>query len=715
MCIDLSWWFNFVFHKLDRVTAATRSLVRTLDARSFAKDAYDFSSDQQDRSLTKSFQRALRLLPNVNSLLLDGHSDIDHAALMGSQSPPTGPNHLQILSVIDCSYQLPSTFFNAPHLQTLVYLDVSNLPGSILPLVQPTSMPALRILKVRGRELENSALHALVANFGLRLWSLDLSNNKISDDAIQEFRDWCLPTSQLRTHAHLQAEGGLVVDSGGAPDYGLFFVIQESDLSKSFSHPERYFIDAPAYVKNADLVTQEYQVSRLDGSTTVRNDNADAAKSVLSGFHDHIRVDDYQKSLGCTHIRLSHNHVSALGLQKLLRISSGHIQDLACDYMSLLPRAGGYRKAWPAHASLGGILGAAHLFRPVFSSNLRVLRIHHSLVTNIPTLEVDGLSSLARQYIAEAAIMRRADQAYPQAFIPDMNPRLLSLTLTCLPRRSSGPLISRLVHFLKLLSIQERGIQDASLIASTRHCPGVLQGLRHLRLEFEPDSLEDGFSTSEDLDPEELMNSGEKIFSFFESQQEENRQPPSRSRSYAKEELNAKGVANNSPVTAGDQASGSDRDNSDFVIYEGDWNGQTFSIQVWAGPNSSDAPEVLKDYRRLVLERHVRDGVGPATPAQILAGAPCKSFIFHVAWSAAVMPTELTTPTHSELAGMSDVLDVLKTYRLNGRANYSQRMTLAKMDGRLVQLGEPHYFWTGRLEVSTEPAMPLARPSQYWR
>lgn len=711
----MTWWFDFVCNKLDRATIATRSLVRTLDARNFAKDAYDFSSDQQERTLTKSFQRALRLLPSVNALLLDGHSDIDHAALVGSQSQSPESNHLQILSMIDCSYQLPNTFFNAPHLQTLVYLDVSNLPGSILPLVQPTLMPALRILKVRGRELENSACHALVTHFGLRLWSLDLSNNKISDDAIQEFRDWCLPISQLRTHAHLQVEGGLVTESGGTSEYGPFLFIQESSLSPSFSHQERYFIDAPAYVKNADFVTQEYQISRLDGSTTVRKDNADAAKGMLSECHDHIRVDDYQKSTGCTHLRLSHNLISAFGLQKLLRISNGHIQDLTCDYMPLLPKAGSYRKIWPPHVSLGGILGAAHFFRPVFSSNLHVLRIHHSLVTNIPTLQVDGLSSLARLYLAETAIMRRVEQAYPQRFIPDMNPRLLSLTLTCLPRRSSGPLVSRLIHFLKLLSIQERGIQDASLIASTRHSPGFLQGLRHLRLEFEPDSLEDGFSTSEDLDPEELMNSGEKLFSFFERQHVEKRQPPRESRSYAKEELNAKGVTDKSPVAAGDQSSGSDRDSSDFVIFEGDWNGQSFSIEVWAGPKSSDAPEVLKDYRRLVIERHVRDGVGPATPAQILAGAPCKSFIFHVAWSAAVMPTELKPPTRSELAGMGDVLDGLKTYRLNGRANYFQRMKLAKMDGRLVQLGEPHYFWTGRLEVSTEATMPLARPVQYWR
>ncbi|KJK94143.1 hypothetical protein H633G_02015 [Metarhizium anisopliae BRIP 53284] len=459
------------------------------------------------------------------------------------------------------------------------------------------------------------------------------------------------------------------------------------------------------------MAVQEYQVHRLDGNQAVRRDSADAAKEAMSEEHQsRLGTDDYLCSTGITHLRLSYNRLSAHGIQKLLRICNGYIEDLACDSMPLLPNVGTYRKAWPPKSNLDGILGAAHLFRPVFSSNLRVLRIHHSVVTNIPSLQMVGLSSLARLFLAETAILRRVERAYPQTFTPDMNPRLLSLTLTCLPRRSSGPLISRLLQFLKLLAIQERGIQDALLSASTRRSPGVLQGLRHLRLEFEPDSMEEGFSTSEDLDPEELMNSGEKVFSFFEDERME-----SWSRSRARQMLHSKRVAVRSPAAVDNQASGSDRDNPEFVTYDADWSGDRFSIPVWAGPNDPDAPEVLKDYRRLVLERHVRDGVGPASPAQILAGAPSRSFIFHVAWSAAVMPSDLRPPTRGELAGMSDVLDELKTYRLNGRANYMKHKELAQMAGRHVSLGETHFFWTGRLEVSTEAPLPLAQSSQYWR
>lgn len=714
--IDLTWWFDFVFNKLERVQIWTRELVQVLDARFFAKESYDFSSDQQERTLTRSWQRAVTLLPNVKAILLDGHVDIDHAALIGSRSDVLRLNHLRLLSIKDCSYHLPTVFFSTPHLQTLVYLDISRLPGSLSSLLHPGILPALRILKARDRELDDSALHALITHFGLRLWSLDVSNNKISDVSIQTLRDWCLPVSQLREIEHMLVEGKVIPHGGGTPDYGPFLSIQESDFSESFSHPERYFVDAPAYTKDVGASIQEHHIHRLDGSTMIRKDSADAAKDVLCHEDaDHVRIDEYQTSNGTTHLRLSHNRISALGIQKLLRISNGHIEDLTCDDMPLLPNGGSYCKAWPSDVHLDGILGATSFFRPVFSSNLRVLRIHHSLVTNIPTLRAGGLSSLARVFLAETTILRRVDRAYPQTFIPDMNPRLISLTLTCLPRRSSGPLISRLVHFLKLLSTQERGIQDALANASTRHSPGILQGLRHLRLEFEADSMEDGFSASEDLDAQELMNSGGKVFSFFENERKENRSRASRLGSYSKRELNSKGVGEFNAVAGSHQASGSDRDNPEFVTYDGDWNGEPCSIQVWAGPRDSNASDVLKDYRRLVLERNIRDGVGPTTPTQVLAGAPPQSFIFHVAWSAAVVPPVLTPPTIDELAGMGDVLDVLKKYRLSGRASYVQHKKLAEMEGRFATLGEPHYFWTGRLEVSTEPTKPLSRPSQYWR
>lgn len=710
--LDVSWWLNFVFYKLDRTSDSTRALVHILDARDFAKDSYDFASDQGQRTFEKSFHPALARLTNVESVLLDGHADVDPMSLVGFGSPNMNGVHLKLLSIPAFSGQLPGNFFLAPHLQSLIYLDISYIPGSILPLIQPTLLPALRVLKVRGRELDDVMLVQLVSHFGCRLWSLDLSHNNITDGAIQYLRDWCLPMTALRTSAHFQVEGKLIHLPAVTNYYGQFYTIEESTHSATFSHPERLFMDPPAYAADSDVGVQEYEMLRSDGSIPAQSDAADVIARSLADDPSYMLNDGSRRLSGTTHLKLSRTRVSSFGLQKLLRISGGHIEDLSCDSMTLLPRIENHRLTQQNINALSGILGAAHFFRPVFCSNLRTLRIHHSLITNIPALVADGFSSMSRAFVAETAVLQCTDEAFPQTFVPDMNPRLSSLTLTCLPRRSSGPLLKRLLHFLKLLSIQERAMQDASLRVSTRRGPGFLKGLRHLRLEFEPDPMEEGFSASEDLDAEELMNSGEKPFSFFGEEWVERRgstPTPRGTGTGAKDDTNSKRVS----VTS--QSHGSGQDTGEYIDHDEEWNGQAFPVRVWAGPTNPTAPTTLKRYRKLVMDNFLREGVGPVTPVQIMAGAPEHSNVFQIAWCAAVMPPDLRPPTRSELAGMSDVLDGLKAYRLTGRATYLRLKKSTQADGIPAPLGEPHYFWTGRLEVSTESAMPVAQPASYWR
>ncbi|PNY29211.1 Leucine rich repeat domain containing protein [Tolypocladium capitatum] len=702
---DLTWWFDFVFHRLGRVAPSTRALVRVLDARCFAKVAYHFVSYHDHQSLVQTFKRALELLPNVYSILLDGQADLDPGFLIGSL--PSSPEHCpRMLSIADCPFHLPNALFASPCLQRLVYLDASRVPGSVLSLLQPTLLPDLRMLKVRGREIDDSTLHALVRAFLTRLWSLDLSDNNITDAAVQKLRDCCISPAQLRSGAHFGVEGNVVPLSQGTPEHGRFFAVEESQWSGTFSHPERHFVDAPVYMANAGPL--EFRALRSSGTSPVRRDSTESSARVLSKDDTDLEVDAFRTSRGITHLRLSNTKVSSFGLQKLLRISSGHLEDLACDSMHLLPASSpGAKLWWPESANLHGILGAAHLFRPVFSCNLGVLRIHHSLVTHVPTLEVDGLSTMARIYLAETSILRRVDAAYPQAFVPDMNPRLASLTLTCIPRRSSGPLATRLIDFIKSLSIQERAIQDAAVGASSSwRGPGLLQGLRHLALEFEPDPMEDGFYAPEELGAGDLMNGGEKRFSFFDDGRTERRQPAAAaSRHRARKASHSSAVANDASTSG----SGRDRES---VTHDGEWNGQPFSFPVWTGP-APGSNEVLDEYRRLVVDDGIRDGAGPATPSQIAAGAPDKSYVCHAAWCAAVMPRELKAPARADLAAMGDVLGELRAYRLAGRAKYSELQKRAGDGGLHVPLGEPHFFWTGALKVSTKER-PDASPSR-WR
>jgi hypothetical protein len=218
--------------------------------------------------------------------------------------------------------------------------------------------------------------------------------------------------------------------------------------------------------------------------------------------------------------------------------------------------------------------------------------------------------------------------------------------------------------------------------------------------------MEEGFSAAEDLDAENLMNNGDQGFSFFEGEQYEKSQVMVR---HERGSGQAESVTPN-PVHATTDLSDCDEE---YVPFEGDWEGKSFSCKVWLGPKDSAPNSALYQYRRLVRVHNVCDGVGLASPSQLRAGAPAGSYIFHTAWTMAIMPLELKAPPKTELESMKDVLDVLKQYRLEGRARLASLKRLAGV--QQVKLGEPHFFWTGKLEVSTEQPLPQGRAAQYWR
>ncbi|KAG5958340.1 hypothetical protein E4U58_005390 [Claviceps cyperi] len=690
---DVNWLLNFVYFGLDHLSASTRALIRILDARLFGKAAYEPWSDQQESTLSKAFERALTRLPNVKAILLDGHRNLDFPFVTGRQGFRTRGS-IQVLSIAACRVQVPRLFFTASSLQNVVYLDVSYLPGSLVSAIHPAVLPCLRILKARGRELHDNQCLELMSHFKRQLWSLDISKNSVTDNVIQPMKDWCMPRLSSSSEADWVTEARLVYRGGGTELYGPFLSLEEEEESSGpLSNAERYWVDAPRYVADSSLADQCHDQSRSDGSTMSRQDTVEAAVSLLTGDDDHARGEEYKQSVGLTHLRLSHNALSAVGIQKLLHVSNGSIEDLACDSMLFLPRVVQYGRFWPSNVSLRGILGAAHCFRPAMSRNLRTLRIHHSIVTNIPTLTMHGASLKACSLLAETVIRERIESMFPETFLPDTNPRLYSLTLTCLPRFSFGPLITKLIQFLKLLSVQEGTIQDIARTMPTRRSPELWRGLRHLRLEFDNSETMD-VSTNLSFDAEHSED--EEVFSFFQNDQRGFRESLLSSADVVltSEELNLGGPC------------WWDQHRSSYVTHEGHWNGETFSVPVWVGPADDEAPEAQRAYRRLVVDHGIRDGVGPVTPAQIQAGAPRQSFIYHIAWSATVMPATLRMPRRSELAGMDDVLDAIKAYRLESRAKYDRMRQLRTMQrGEIsLPLGEPHLFWTGALEVSTEVA-----------
>ncbi|KAI8692671.1 hypothetical protein LRP88_07605 [Fusarium phalaenopsidis] len=682
--LGLEWLLNCVFGQLGRMRPDTRSLARVFDVR-LAGGLYSFN---MGRNPNNSLREAVKTLPNLSCFLIDGRQDLNPAEFMHTE------RHVLLLSMADCPVPLPTKFVSYECLRGLVYLDISGTPGSVRPFLQRDLLPELRVLKIRHKEVDDAAFEALTTQFETRLWSLDLGSNKLTDHALEFLGARCLYPTDLRSDVHFDVEGKLEFGRV-TPDYGGWIRVVESPWSGSFDHPERHLVDAPSYDPH-DTLPQEDQLKRLDGRGPIQSDSADGVCRGLLGEDPYLASASFQSSRGLTHLNLSDNQISSLGIRKLLTLCRGHLQQFSCDSMPLVPSSKATARAWSRTAKLYGYL-YVHTLRPVLSSNLRAVRLHHSVVTQIPTLEIDGLSTMARLYIAETSILPRSEKAFPQALVPDTNPRLTSLTLTRIPRQSSGPLIGKLINFLKLLSTQERIISDAQ----SRRGPCTLAGLRHLRLEFEPDPFEEGFSMAEDLDAEELLNSGDKGFSFFDDEVQQQLPRPS---SVIGRTLNS-----SLPIQSEDE---SVRHEPEYLSADVSLDEQLTKVQVWIGPKVS-GNSVVGEYRRLVLEHHIRDHIGPATPEQTLAGIPPSALVFHTAWCMAVMPPTIETPTRTNLEAMKDVLVELKRFRLDGRAKYLELQR--EFGSRRVPPGSPHGFWLGRLEVSTLETMPQSRPAQYWR
>lgn len=126
-----------------------------------------------------------------------------------------------MLSIPHCQTRLPVTFFASEYLHNVVYLDVSDTPGSLKnALVQrtlgPITLPNLRIFKAQGREMDDTTARLLFRSFKEQLWSLDLSRNCLTDASLDDVVDFCSPPRTLRSESHFDVEGKFVLD----PEFG---------------------------------------------------------------------------------------------------------------------------------------------------------------------------------------------------------------------------------------------------------------------------------------------------------------------------------------------------------------------------------------------------------------------------------------------------------------------------------------------------------------
>ncbi|KAK7746934.1 hypothetical protein SLS53_002122 [Cytospora paraplurivora] len=618
-----------------------------------------------------------------------------------------------------------------------------------------------------------------MAEFGTRLWSFDVSSNKLDDIFMNDLTNFSLPTRsiiKIRAPRHFDVEGKIrpLVDDCGNP-VGDYYFIDESAWSATFTCPDRYLADTPVYsaqyADGADTERTSRLRTRSNGRGRPRGDSAAEITRVLAGGAGepipdppHLRYSPHwpPREVGATHLHLNDLKISAPALERLLRLSPGFIEHFECDGPVCLtnePLELGRKAPWLSKSAfLRGVPGLAYLFRPVISSNLRVLKIHHSLVTNVPTVVSHDGDVLAKFWLAETILREKVDLAHPQTYVPDMNPRLYSLTLCMIPRYSTGVVTERLVNFLKLAAKQEQMIEKVKATMPPRG-PPVLEGLRHICLEFEPDTDDELVSLENDDDDDDgpnagaLLSQGPEAFSFFGESAWDAPSSPANSKPTARRGPAAPAHTNPpAPSPTPEDLSSCypfSRSEGEHVTISHEvagahGRGQALTLPVWVGPGTvrpANAPAVNEYMRALSRDpaSSASGGVVAATPCHVAAGVPAGELIFRRAWDMMMLLSPATTASTAIIGGgggggggggvvektitppgraalrsgvMRDVLVEIKGFRRRAGGVYGQMEAERRERGGVWVEGE-HEYWRGKLTV--EVPQGRAQSSEYWR
>jgi hypothetical protein len=407
---------------------------------------------------------------------------------------------------------------NPTYTINLLYLDISRQLDDIPSFFSaPTDcFPNLKILKLRGMRLKTNTVSILLKRIQLRVFSLDLRDNQLTDDIVQ-----MLLANNIRSNLPRRTD----LRSDAARERRLSSNTVESNAESL--HQERYMEEPPSYRERVNPL-EEQETTVADGRVEMRVDDADGVMAHLMGDEQiaTIRInglppetDDMMLKTGITHLYLSNNNLTSDGVNQLLQGTNRlQLLDVGGVFQSKHRLAAKNPHIRPICQS-----DTVKLIGPEYSQRLESLSIHHSIVTHTPTLGTIGefhLSEARHVHMSEEDYASREIVAWPEAFLPNINPRIRSLTLTNIPRKSYSLVIERLLNFLHEASLQESLIEDLAPV-DRRRGARMLSGLRVLRLEFESlyvrrQQLNAGPSVSEDADADTFMAESERDFSFFE-------------------------------------------------------------------------------------------------------------------------------------------------------------------------------------------------------
>ncbi|KAL9041016.1 MAG: hypothetical protein Q9180_001551 [Flavoplaca navasiana] len=313
----------------------------------------------------------LERLPNLQSLLVSQLPFFDHASLLAlrnscNPSPaddekrPSFP--LRLLIATQCTNTTPRSLADAflafPH---LVFLDLSRTLGARdAPVLSKLGhMTSLQILKLSGIQLRDEDVGVLSDAIGIRVRSLDVRNNLLTDNAIRTLLRSCFLVADKPQDAGARRPGEL---SGAA----------EEDWPSGVLKPDPAVLD-------------EFRDERFDLRYLRR---------LTQGVVSRLPSED-QAHAGITHLYISNNHLTVDGLSSLIRSGRLHVLDAGTvDTARLIdrPSSSASTQATNFHNRTFGLPGAEKLtsvLAKCASKNLTSLRVDHSLVTKSTIIKAE--------------------------------------------------------------------------------------------------------------------------------------------------------------------------------------------------------------------------------------------------------------------------------------------------------------------------------------
>ncbi|KAL8785717.1 MAG: hypothetical protein Q9213_003184 [Squamulea squamosa] len=361
------------------VRPSIRSLTHTLHLPPAQAEIYDGPHPDWLRDV-------LVKLPNLQSLIVSQLPFFDHASLLALRTYNNGPSAtedrrpsfaLRLLIAAQCANTTPRGLADAliafPH---LVFLDLSRTLGArdVTVLSKLRHMANLQILKLCAIQLRDEDVDVLADSIGIRVRSLDVRNNSLTDNAVRTLLQSC-----FRNAGKLDDVGDILP--------GDLSGVAEEDWPSGILKPDPAVLD--------EFRDESFDMRYL--------------RRLTHGLVSRMPSED-QPHAGITHLYISDNHLTAEGLSSLIRSRRLHVLD-----------AGPIVTAWFFHHQSSStsswttnlhnrtlVFPGGEKLTPVLakyaSENLTWLRVDHSVVTKstatkenerMPQPEISELSSEA--------------------------------------------------------------------------------------------------------------------------------------------------------------------------------------------------------------------------------------------------------------------------------------------------------------------------------